>query len=130
MNPLIMQQLAADHINEMIGKADDRRGDRSGSPQPVPSRRPRTMKNEKCDMDASACLWLAQPTAREARSEAVFASTLQPSDTPTADMIASAISRAVQRLGTRGCAEKMAQEFGDHPDVAAERMRWARQLAA
>ena len=77
-------------------------------------------------MDASARLWLAQPTAREARSEAVFASTLQPSDTPTADMIASAISRAVQRLGTRGCAEKMAQEFGDHPDVAAERMRWAR----
>ncbi|MFY9999925.1 MAG: hypothetical protein WAK76_10555, partial [Trebonia sp.] len=34
-------------------------------------------------MDASARLWLAQPTAREARSEAVFASTLQPSDTPT-----------------------------------------------
>ena len=65
-------------------------------------------------MDASARLWLAQPTAREARSEAVFASTLQPSDTPTADMIASAVSRAVQRLGTRGCAEKMAQEFGDH----------------
>lgn len=49
---------------------------------------------------------------------------------PLAGMIASAISRAVQRLGTRGCAEKMAQEFGDHPDVAAERMRWARQLAA
>jgi len=24
----------------------------------------------------------------------------------------------------------MAQEFGDHPDAAAERMRWARQLAA
>jgi hypothetical protein len=66
----------------------------------------------------------------DARCLALFASTLQPSDTSTADMIASAISRAVQRLGTRGCAEKMAQEFGDHPDVAAERMRWARQLAA
>ena len=25
MNPLIMQQLAADHINEIITKADDRR---------------------------------------------------------------------------------------------------------
>jgi hypothetical protein len=25
MNPLIMQQLAADHINEMIAKADDGR---------------------------------------------------------------------------------------------------------
>jgi hypothetical protein len=87
-------------------------------------------EKEKCDMDASAGPWLAQPTARGARSEALFASTLQPSDTPTADMIASVISCAVQRLGTRGCAGKMAQEFGDHPDLAAERMRWARQLAA
>ena len=25
MHPLILQQLTADHINEMIGKADDRR---------------------------------------------------------------------------------------------------------
>lgn len=25
MNPLIMQQLTGDHINEMIAKADDRR---------------------------------------------------------------------------------------------------------
>jgi hypothetical protein len=25
MNPLMMQQLAADHINEMIAKAEDRR---------------------------------------------------------------------------------------------------------
>ena len=80
-------------------------------------------------MDASARPWLAQPTAREARSEALFASTLQPSDAPTADMIASAISCAVQRLGTRGCAGKMAQEFGDHPDLAAERRRWARRIA-
>jgi len=24
----------------------------------------------------------------------------------------------------------MAQEFGDHPDAAATRMRWARQLIA
>ena len=53
---------------------------------------------------------MAGAADREARSEAVFASTLQPSDTPTADMIASAISCAVQRLGTRGYAEKMAQE--------------------
>jgi hypothetical protein len=37
-------------------------------------------------MDASARLRLAQPTAREARSEALFASTLQPSDAPPADM--------------------------------------------
>ena len=80
-------------------------------------------------MPAHVYGWRSRPPARRG-PRAVFASTLQPSDTPTADMIASAISCAVQRLGTRGCAEKMAQEFGDHPDVAAERMRWARQLAA
>jgi hypothetical protein len=28
-----------------------------------------------------------------------------------------------------GCAGRMAQEFGDHPDAAPSRMRWARQLA-
>lgn len=29
----------------------------------------------------------------------------------------------------RGCAGRMAQEFGDHPDAAASRMSWVRQLA-
>jgi hypothetical protein len=43
-------------------------------------------------------------------------------------MVATAISRAVQQLGIRGCAGRMAQEFGDHPDAAAGRMRWVRQL--
>jgi len=65
----------------------------------------------------------------DARCEALFASWLQPSDTPTAGMIAAAIRSAVQRFGPQGCAERMAQEFGDHPDAAARRMRWARQLA-
>ena len=45
-------------------------------------------------------------------------------------MIATAISSAMQRFGPRGCTELMAQEFGDHPDAAARRMRWARRLAA
>jgi hypothetical protein len=44
--------------------------------------------------------------------------------------VTEAISGAVRRFGTRGCAGRMAQEFGDHPQAAAERMRWARQLAA
>ena len=34
----------------------------------------------------------------------------------------------MRRLGTRGCAGVMAQEFGDHPEAAAARMRWARQV--
>jgi hypothetical protein len=68
--------------------------------------------------------------ASPARCEALFASALQPSDTPDAGMIAAAISSAVHRFGPRGCTELMAQEFGNHPDEAARRMRWARRLAA
>ena len=66
----------------------------------------------------------------EARCEALFASGLQPSAAPTADMVAEAINCTVQQVGMRGCVGKMAQEFGDHPDAAAERMRWVRQFAA
>ena len=66
----------------------------------------------------------------DARCEALFASGLQSSDEPTAQEVAAAISRAVRELGTRGCAARMAQEFGDHPEAACERMRWARQVVA
>ena len=43
--------------------------------------------------------------------------------TPTADMIAGAITAAIHRFGLRRCAARMAQEFGDHPETAAARMR-------
>jgi len=66
----------------------------------------------------------------EARCEALFASRLQPSDVPTVDMVAEAINCTVQQVGISGCVGQMAQEFGDHPDAAAERMRWARQFVA
>jgi hypothetical protein len=59
---------------------------------------------------------------------ALFASGLQPSDAPTAETVAQAINRAIRRLGVRGCVARTAQEYGDHPDAAATRMRWARQL--
>ena len=65
-----------------------------------------------------------------ARCQALFSSGLQPSDAPTAGMVAAAISRAVRQFGAGGCAGRMAQEFGDHPDAAARRMRWVRQLLA
>jgi hypothetical protein len=61
--------------------------------------------------------------------EALFASGLQPSDAPSADMVAAAINRTVQQLGVHGCVGRMAQEFGDHPDAAAKRMRWVHGLA-
>ena len=63
-----------------------------------------------------------------ARCAALFASGLQPSDAPTPEALAEVISRTVRRLGIAGCASRMAQEFGDHPETAASRMRWIRQL--
>jgi hypothetical protein len=65
----------------------------------------------------------------DSRCEALFASGLQRSDTPTAEAVAEAIRRAVREFGLRGCVGRMAQEFGDHPEVAADRMRWVRRLA-
>jgi hypothetical protein len=64
----------------------------------------------------------------DVRCEALFASGLQPSDDPTGAEVAEVISRTVRQLGIRGCAGRMAQEFGDHPEAAADRMRWARRL--
>ncbi len=65
-----------------------------------------------------------------ARCAALFASGLRQSDPPTADELTSWISAAVRRFGVAGCVSRMAQEFGDHPEAAACRMRWIRQLVA
>jgi hypothetical protein len=64
----------------------------------------------------------------DARCEALFASGIQRSDAPTADAVREAITRTVRKLGCRGCAAFMAQEFGDHPEMALARMRWVRQV--
>jgi hypothetical protein len=64
----------------------------------------------------------------DARCEALFASGLQRSDVPTPQTLAEAISRTVRQFGIAGCVSQMAQEFGDHPDAAASRMQWIRQL--
>ena len=64
----------------------------------------------------------------QVRCEALFASGLQRSEALTADTLTEVISRTVRQHGIGGCAGLMAQEFGDHPEVAAERMRWVRQL--
>jgi hypothetical protein len=62
------------------------------------------------------------------RCEALFASALQRSDRPTPADVRLAITRTVRELGTGGCAARVAQEFGDHPEVALSRMLWAREL--
>jgi hypothetical protein len=62
------------------------------------------------------------------RCEALFASALQRSDVLTAETVTEAISQTVRALGSSGCACRMAQEFGDHPEQASDRMRWAREV--
>jgi hypothetical protein len=64
----------------------------------------------------------------DVRSEALFVSALQRCDEPTAAQVRAAITRAVRRHGSRGCAAVMAQEFGDAPDAAVARMCWARRI--
>lgn len=58
------------------------------------------------------------------RSNALFVSPLQRSDEPTEARVQSAIRDALRRLGASGCAERVAQEFGDHPLDAVSRMAW------
>jgi hypothetical protein len=64
------------------------------------------------------------------RSEALFASALPSSCEPTAAQVRAELARTVRSLGVRGCAARMAQEFGDAPEAAVARMRWARRVVA
>ena len=48
---------------------------------------------------------------------------------PTTDQVRQAIDAVVRAFGYSGCAGRVAQEFGDHPETAATRMRWARTTA-
>jgi hypothetical protein len=65
-----------------------------------------------------------------ARAEALFASTLSAAEPHDRAELKAAIAAAVRDYhGVRGCAEVMAEAFGDHPAEAAERMRWAREAA-
>jgi hypothetical protein len=64
------------------------------------------------------------------RADALFASVLQRSDEPSAAQVDQAIAAAVRAFGTRGCAARVAQAYGEHPETAVARMRWARAAAA
>jgi hypothetical protein len=60
-------------------------------------------------------------------TDALFVSA-QHSGQPSAGQLEQAVAAGI--LGPRGCAEWVAQEFGDHPETAVTRMRWARKPAA
>ena len=64
------------------------------------------------------------------RVDALFASPLQRSDDPGAWQVQQAIAAAVAAYGGPGCAARVAQSFGEHPETAVTRMRWARAMVA
>jgi hypothetical protein len=57
-------------------------------------------------------------------AEALFASAVQPSESPTPAQIRQAIRTSIIRHTTPGCANLVAQEYGEHPLEAMHRMRW------
>jgi hypothetical protein len=63
-----------------------------------------------------------------ARAEALFASTLSACEPHDRAELTAAIAAAVRDYhGVAGCAAEVAQAYGEHPQQAAERMRWARE---
>ena len=63
------------------------------------------------------------------QADAIFASGLQRGDEPSTGQVRQAVAAAIRAFGYSGCAERVAQEFGDHPETAVIRMRWARAVA-
>jgi hypothetical protein len=64
------------------------------------------------------------------RADALFASTLQRSDAPSAGQVRQEIAAAIGVFGALGCAARVAQAYGEHPETAVTRMRWARTAVA
>jgi hypothetical protein len=62
---------------------------------------------------------------RTARANALFASALQRSDNPSTAQVRQAIAAAIRTLGARGCAAQVAHAYGEDPETAVMRMRWA-----
>ena len=62
------------------------------------------------------------------RAEALFASDLQTADVQDTEVVDRAVDDRLRQDGPRGCSARMAYEYGEHPDLAAQRMRWARRV--
>ena len=64
-----------------------------------------------------------------ARAEALFTSDLSVRREYTRIEVATAIRHAIgTHNGIRGCAGEVAAAYGEHPETAARRMRWARAV--
>lgn len=69
-----------------------------------------------------------ESTFEAVRAEALFASTLQMSQGPVDADVRAAVTSTLRRIGVQGCVACVATEFGDHPDIAPNRMKWALRM--
>ena len=68
-------------------------------------------------------------SALSARAEALFTSYLSAQRDYTTIEVAAAIRQAIgAHRGIRGCAGEVAAAYGERPETAASRMRWARAV--
>lgn len=74
-------------------------------------------------------LAMQHPSIGAVGADALFVSALQRSDEPSARQVRQAVAAAIRAHGAQGCAGRVAQEYGDHPETAAARMCWARTVA-
>ena len=76
-------------------------------------------------------MWPVMPRLSSSvfRADAIFVSGLQRGDEPSAGQVRQTVAAAIRAFGCSGCGERVAQEFGDHPETAVIRMRWARVVA-
>jgi hypothetical protein len=71
----------------------------------------------------------SRPIIECARAQALFVSDLQPHEEPTVERVQATIAEVIRRYGVRGCLARVAEEYGEHPETAVARMRWARETA-
>jgi hypothetical protein len=67
---------------------------------------------------------------KDLAAEALFVSYLQPSESPSGTAVQEAITAMILRYGSDGCAAGVAEEFGDHPEIAVQRMMWVHEELA
>jgi uncharacterized membrane protein len=88
------------------------------------------LERQTIHQSKSVTVMIAAITATAvAEAEALFVSTLQPSENPQPDEVEAAIHEAWQQHGgTDGCACLFAAEYAEHPELAPVRMHWALSL--
>ena len=102
-------------------------GHRPAHQEPAPSRGPGRQQSRRVKSAPAQTARSSQLLA--ARAQALFTSDLSAQCEYAQAEVAAAIRHAFRaRGGLGGCAAEVATAYGEHPETAARRMRWARAV--